>query len=149
MGTHQERRVARRARADDRDQVADERDRVADERDHIADERDRVADERDRVADEREDRANAREEQADERELRLDAREQHLSGHGGVPAPPPAERLIRDSQEAIGRGRDLALRSIARLDRSAAQLARGDRRDEREQAEIDHEVAASSRSIED
>jgi hypothetical protein len=111
--------------------VADERDQLADERDHQADERDRRADERDRNADRRENLADKREKRIKFSEARFDS----LSGKH----PNFETALAEIDRESLDR-------DGAAVDRAKARLVTSMDRSEREQAEIDREVAQSLRT---
>ena len=108
----------------------------------------RTADERDWTADERDRTADARETHADEREKRLDARKELVTKRAEQLQLGDPDRLA-SSLEAIALGRDAVHRSMARLERTEAALNESRPRADWEQAEIDREVAASRRALDD
>ncbi|MEV6642605.1 hypothetical protein [Amycolatopsis sp. NPDC051371] len=121
----------------ERDQQT-ERARVADERDDRADKRDSQADDRDRRADERDERAELRETVADKREKRIKFHEARFESSPGIPPNFEVTLAEIDHESLDGAG--------AEVDRAKARLVASTARSEREQAEIDREVARSLRT---
>ena len=115
-----------------------ERARLADERDRNADKRDRQADERDRWADERDRNADRRETLADRREKRVRFHEARFESVSGT-RPNFEATLAAIDHESLDR-------AGAEVDRAKAGLLASTARSEREQAEIDREVARSRRT---